>query len=122
MVKLQAPLPFAAAAAQQRCTVKHLDRCVGFRRPAQGQDTCGCNAVANRAGIRRERSNRRRSRRHCVDRHAQRTRGSTGVAGGIGGGSGEAVAAVGERRRRIGPGPAAVGHRRCPAASHRQTP
>ena len=22
---------------QQRCTVKHLDRCVGFRRPAQGQ-------------------------------------------------------------------------------------
>ena len=69
-----------------------------------------------------ERGNRRRSRRHCVDRHAQRTRGSAGVAGGIGGGSGEAVAAVGERRRRIGPGPAAVGRRHCPAASHRQTP
>ena len=40
--------------AQQRCTIKHLDRCVGFRRPVQGQDTWVCNAVANRAGIRRE--------------------------------------------------------------------
>ena len=69
-----------------------------------------------------ERGNRRRRRRRCVDRHAQRTRGCAGVAGGIGGGSGEAVAAVGERRRRIGPGPAGVGRRHCPTASHRQTP
>jgi hypothetical protein len=48
-----------------------------------------------------------RSRR--IDDDVQRTRGGTGIAGHIGGGGGQAVAAVGERGRRIGPVAAAVG-------------
>ena len=39
----------------------------------------------------------------------ERGRGRAGIAGDIGGGGGQAVGAVGERRRRIGPGAAAVG-------------
>ena len=39
-----------------------------------------------------------------VDGHAQRGRGHPGIAGGIGRRGGQAVAAIGERRRRVAPG------------------
>ena len=44
-----------------------------------------------------------------VDGDAERTRGRAGIAGDIGGGGGQAVGAVGERCRRIGPVAAAIG-------------
>ena len=87
---------------------------VGFRRADQHHLVAIDDRVARNDG---------RRRRHCVNRHAQRTQGSAGVAGGIGGGSGEAVVAVGERRRRIGPGLVSCRWpRHCPTALHRQTP
>ena len=39
----------------------------------------------------------------------ERARGHAGIAGGIGGGGGEAVGAIGKRRRGVAPGAAAVG-------------
>ena len=53
--------------AQQRRTVKHLDRCVGFRRAGQRQDVRSGDAVTNGAGIGRERGDARRHRRRGVD-------------------------------------------------------
>src|SRR4029078_6798960 len=70
----------------------------------------------HRDRVRRELNTRRRysSRlvhnwRCGVDGDAERTRGRAGMAGDIGGGGGQAVAAVGKRRRGIGPVAAAIG-------------
>ena len=67
-----APGPAAIGhhAAQQGCAVKHLDRAVGFRRPAQGQRIVVGDAVAHRAAVGRERGDARRHRRHRVNRHS----------------------------------------------------
>ena len=51
----------------------------------------------------------RGDRRRGVDGDVERARGRTGIAGDIGGGGGQAVAAVGKRGRRIGPVAAAIG-------------
>ena len=108
-----APGPAAVGrrAAQQRRTVKNLDRCVGFRRTGQRQRIRIGDAVTNRAAIGRERGDARRHRRRGVNRHAQRRRGHPGIAGRIARRRRQAVRAVRQRRRRIAPGPAAVGHR-----------
>ena len=109
--------PGAAAighhAAEQRRPVIDLDRAVGFRRAGQGQRIVIGDPVTHRAAIRRERGDARRHRRRGVDGHGQRRRGRTGIAGCIGCGRGQAVGAVGQRRRRIGPGAAAIGQSRC---------
>ena len=68
--------PGAAAighrAAQQRRTVKHLDRGVGFRRPGQRQRIVVGDAVAHRTAVGRERGDARRHWCRRVDGHVQR--------------------------------------------------
>ena len=107
-----APGPAAVGhhAAQQGCAIKDLDRCVGLRRAGQRQRIVIGDAVAHRAAVGRERGDGRRHRRRRVDGHAQRGRRRAGIAGRIGGRGGQAVRAVRQRRGRIAPGPAAVGH------------
>ena len=75
------------------------------------------DAVAHRAAVGRERGNGRgsRRRRNC---HRQRRGRHPGIAGRIGCRRRQAVRAIRQRRRRIAPGPAAVGHR---AAQQRRT-
>ena len=76
--------PGAAAvghrAAQQRRTVKDLDRCVRFRRTGQRQRVVIGDAVADRAAVGRERGDGRRRRRHRVDRDVHHGRSRTGHA------------------------------------------
>ena len=115
-----APGPAAVGhrAAQQRRTVKDLDRGVGLRRAGQRQRVVIGDAVAHRAAVGRERGNGRRHRRRRVNRHAQRRRRRPGIAGRIGRRRRQAVRAVRQRRCRIAPGAAAVRHR---AAQQRRT-
>ena len=105
------PAAIRHRAAKLGRAVKDLDRGVGFRRTGQRQRIVIGDAVAHRAAVGRERGDARRRRCRRVDRHAQRGRRRAGIAGRIGGGRGEAVRAVRQRRRRIAPGPAAIGHR-----------
>ena len=95
--------------AQKRGAVIDLDRGIGFRRAGQGQYAGVRDTIANRSCIRRERSDRRDSRGHRIDGHAERARGRAGIAGDIGGGGGQAVGAVGKRGRGEAPGPRSVG-------------
>ena len=115
------------AAAVGRCasdlvrSIEQLDRCVGFSRSAQHQRIVVGDAVARHTTVRRERGNARRYRRRRVDGHAQRRRGCTGIAGRIGGGGGQAVHTVGQRRGRVCPGAASVrgcGADLCRAVKH----
>ena len=96
-------------AAEQRGAVVDLDRAVGFRRAGQRQGVVIGDAVADGAAVGRERGDGRGNRRRRVDGDAQRARGHAGIAGGIGGGGGQAVGAVGKRRGREAPGAGAVG-------------
>ena len=84
---------------------------VGFRRAGQRQRIVIGDAVAHRAAVGRERGDARRHRRRGVNRHGQRRRRHPGIAGRIGCRRRQAVRAIRQRRRRIGPGPAAVRHR-----------
>ena len=67
VTKLQAPLALAVARAEQRRPVVHIHRCVRHRRAGQRQDRRIGDAVADNAGVRRERGNGRstRWRRNC---------------------------------------------------------
>src|SRR6185436_13617435 len=67
------------------------------------------DAIARRAAVGRERGDARYHRRCGINGDAERTRGGAGVAGHIGGGRGQAVGAVGERRGGEAPGPCSVG-------------
>ena len=95
-------------AAEQRGAVVDLDRAVGLGGAGQ---VSVLSLVMRRHGaaVGRERGDRRRGRRRGVDGDAERGRGHAGVAGGIGGGGGQAVGAVGERRGGVAPGAGAVG-------------
>ena len=77
-----APGPAAVRrrAAQQRRTVKDLDRCIGFRRTGQRQRIVIGDVVTHRAPIGRERGNARCHRRRRVNRHTHRDRSRTGNA------------------------------------------
>ena len=105
--------PGAAAvgdcAAQQGRAVKHLHRGVRFRRAGQGKDIGARDLVTDGACIGRERGDARGHWRCGVNGHAQRRRGRTGIGGRIARRRCQAVRAVGQRRRRIAPGAAAVG-------------
>ena len=107
--------PGAAAvghrAAQQRRTVKDLDRCVGLRRTGQRQRVVIGDAVAHRAAVGRERGNGRRRRRHRVNRDAHRDRSRTGNARHRVG-RGETMHPVRQGNRDKAPGPACIGRRR----------
>ena len=87
--------------SEQRSAVEYIHLAVGFRGASQHHLIRIDNRVAHDDGS---------SGRSPVDGDAQRGRRRTGIAGRIGGGGGQAVRAVRQRRRRIGPGPAAVGH------------
>ena len=76
-------------------------------------------SIAHRAAVGRERGDRRRHRRNRIDGDSKRSRGHAGIAGDIGGGGGEAVGAIGERRRGVAPGAGAARGRRCRAAWRR---
>ena len=117
-----APGPAAVGhrAAQQRRTVKDLDRCVRFRRTGQRQDIRSRDPVTNGARIGRERGDARRHRRRRVDRHAQRRRRCPGIAGRIARRRRQAVRTVRQRRRGISSRRRCRWPPRCPAASHRQ--
>ena len=95
---------------------------LGFRRAGERQRIVIGDAVAHHAAVGRERGNGRRNRRGRVDGDAQRARGHPGIAGRIGGGGGQAVAAVRQGRRGVAPGPCPARQRRCRAASHRHRP
>ena len=110
----EAPGPAAIRhrAAQQRRTVKHLDRGVGLGRTRQRHDIRTGDAVTNGARIGRERGDARCRRRRRVNRNAQCRRRRAGIAGRIARRRGQVVRAVRQRRRRITPRPAAVGRHR----------
>ena len=105
--------PVAAAigggAAEQRGAVIDLNSATGFRATGQRQGIVIGDAIANNAAVGRVRGNRRGDRGTGVDSDAERTRGRAGIAGHIGGRCRQAVGAVGERGRRIGPVAAAIG-------------
>ena len=107
----EAPGPgsIGGGAAEQRGTVIDLDRGIGFRRAGERQDIVIGDAIANGTAIGRERRNGRDSRGMRIDGDTQRRRGRAGIAGGIGGGRGQAVGAVGERCGGKAPGPGPVG-------------
>ena len=99
--------------AEQRCPVEYIHFAIGFCGASQHHLIRIDNGVAH---------DDRGGRRSPVDGDTQRGRRRTGIAGHIGGRRGQTVRAVRQRRRRIGPGAAAVGRLRCPAGSCRQTP
>ena len=88
------PCPVRRRAAEQRRAVIDLDRAVGFRRAGERQRIVIGDAVADDAAVGRERGDRGHGRGCRVDGDAQRGRGHAGIAGGIGGRGGQAVAAI----------------------------
>ena len=107
-----APGPCSARqrAAEQRRAVIDLDRAVGFRRAGERQRIVIGDVVADHAAVGRERGDGRRNRCGGVDGDAQRARGHAGIAGSIGRRGGQAVGAVGQRRRGVAPGPCSARH------------
>ena len=89
------PCPARQRAAEQRRTVIDLDRALGFRRAGQRQRIVIGDAVADHAAVGRERGDGRATGAVVSMVHAQRARGHAGIAGGIGCGGRQAVAAIG---------------------------
>src|SRR5690348_7719071 len=104
------PCSVRGDAAEQRCAIKDLDRCVGFRGAGERQRVVIGDAIANRAAVGRVGRDRRGNRGRGVDADTERGRGNAGVAGGIGGRGREAVRAIGERGGRVAPGAGAAGN------------
>ena len=82
------PAALATALPKQRRTVKRLDRCVGFCRPAQGQRIVVGDAIAHRAAIGQNETIVGAAGTTVSIVTLSAPRGCAGVAGGIGGGSG----------------------------------
>ena len=95
--------------AEQRGAVIDIDRAASLSRAGQGLDIGGRDAVANDAGVVRERSDGRRIRRNRVDLETQRGGSSADIASGIDGLGRERMRAIGQGRRGEAPGAAAVG-------------
>ena len=114
--------PVGGGAAEQRRAVEDLDGRVGFRRAGQRQRAVIGDAVTHDAAVGRERGDARRNRRVVSMVTLKRCRGRAGIAGGIGGGGGQAVA----RRWRALPWcrsrRPSRSRSRCRAASRRRRP
>ena len=87
--------------SEQRSAVEYIHFAIGLRSASQHHLICIDNGVAH---------DDRGARRSPIDGDTQRRRRRTGIAGGIVSGGGQAVRAVRQRRGRIAPRPAAIGH------------
>jgi len=85
------------------------ERAVGFRCAADRQGVVAGEAVAGGGGIVAVAGDERGIRIDGVHGHGQCARGEADIAGGVGGGGGEAVGAIGQGGRGEGPGAKAVG-------------
>ena len=120
--KLQAPLPFATALPSSVAPSKTLTVALASAVPVSVSvlslvmpSPTVPLSVENEAMVGAD-------RRRRVDRHAQRRRRCSGIAGRIGRRCRQAVRAVRQRRRGISSRPRCRSPPRCPTASHRQKP